>query len=127
MEMDGIDVRRRAVFRQGVLKRVSRHSPCRGWERVRVPDDLAWDPGKGSLMRTCRSTCLQVAAMHARRRSPPLRTSVDRLDRATSIGTAVESLRKPLFRSNIAHADRRKDPKSSLLYSGVPVMSPHED
>jgi hypothetical protein len=82
--------------------------------------------GKGFAHEDLPKHLFTVAAMHARRALAAAENDRDQLDRATSIGTAVELLAKAALALISPTLIAEKDPKSSLLYSGVPVMSPHE-
>jgi hypothetical protein len=82
--------------------------------------------GKGFAHEDLPKHLFTVAAMHARRALAAAENDREQLDRATSIGTAVELLAKAALALISPTLIAEKDPKSSLLYSGVPVMSPHE-
>lgn len=67
-----------------------------------------------------------AAALHARRALAAAEGQLDKLDRATSVGTAVELLAKAALALISPTLIAEKDPKSSLLYSGIPAIPAHE-
>lgn len=100
--------------------------------------------GKGSLKATVQARAIwpgidkrfthenlpkhlfTVAAMHARRALAAAHDQLDQLDRATSIGTSVELLAKAALALISSTLIAEKDPKSLLLYSGIPAIPAHE-
>ncbi|WP_041181066.1 hypothetical protein [Mycobacterium canetti] len=67
-----------------------------------------------------------VAALHARRALTAAESTIDQLDRAASIGITVELLAKAALALIAPSLVADKDQKSALLFSGIPVIRPHE-
>jgi hypothetical protein len=82
--------------------------------------------GKGFAHEDLAKHLFMVAAMHARRALAAAEEERDKLDRAASIGTAVELLAKAALALISPTLIADKDHKSLLLYSGVPVIPAHE-
>jgi hypothetical protein len=84
--------------------------------------------GRGLAHEDLPKHLFTVAAMHARRALAAAEEPLDQLDRATSIGTSVELLAKAALTLISPTLIAERDPRSLLLYSGVPVpgMSAHE-
>jgi hypothetical protein len=82
--------------------------------------------GKGFAHEDLPKHLFTVAAIHARRALAAAEDQLDKLDRATSIGTSVELLAKTALALISPTLIAEKDAKSLLLYSGVPAIPAHE-
>jgi hypothetical protein len=92
-----------------------------------TPKRTVWPGiGRGLTHEDLPKHLFTVAAMHARRALAAAEDPLDQLDRATSIGTAVELLAKAALALVSPTLIAEKDPKSLLLYSGIPTTPAHE-
>ncbi|WP_421845373.1 hypothetical protein [Mycobacterium sp.] len=82
--------------------------------------------GRGFAHEELPKHLFTVAALHARRALAAAEHQLDQLDRAGSIGTAVELLGKAALTLISPTLIAERDAKSLLLYSGIPAISPHE-
>jgi hypothetical protein len=82
--------------------------------------------GRGFAHADLPKHLFTVAAMHARRALTPAAGQLDQLDRATSIGTTVELLAKAALALISPTLIAERDPKSLLLYSGIPAIAAHD-
>ena len=82
--------------------------------------------GRGFAHEELPKHLFTVAALHARRALAAAEHQLDQLDRATSIGTAVELLAKAALTLISPTLIAKGDAKSQLLHSGIPAIPAHE-